>query len=114
MNRKRKPLPPFARKFLETPPSAGLWIAIGPGAWRFAKKKSFPTLVLPQQNEPSDFRWPSHAGGALVFELGELNEERLEAIATELLVAGCPFVVAIREALMSEDPRHFFYVDSAA
>lgn len=107
-----KPLPPYAKTYLAAPPPAGLWIAVGPGAWNFATSKPFPVLVIPQENEPSDFRWPSHPGGALVFECTTFDDALLTAIATELLAAGCPFVVAIREALMASDPRHFFYPEA--
>lgn len=46
-----------------------------------------------------------------MLESGELNDKRLTALATELLAVGCPFVVAIREALIKKDPRHFFFAD---
>lgn len=108
-------LPPFGKRYLADPPAAGLCVAIGPDAWRYAKQKPFQVLVLPPENEPQDFRWPSHPGGAVVFEVGEFNDDRLEAMATELLKSGCPFVCAIREALVhvkDADPRHFFYPEN--
>lgn len=107
-----KPLPPYAKQFLSAPPSAGLCVAIGPTAWDYAKKKTFPVLVCPSDSEPSAYRWPGHAGGAVVFERGDFRDDRLSAMATELLAAGCPFVVAIREALMESDPRHFYYPEA--
>ena len=109
-----KPLPPYAKQFLAALPSAGLCVAIGPKAWDYAKRKPFPVLVC--EGEPSSYRWPGHAGGAVVFERGDYNDEYLTALATELLSAGSPFVVAIREALTGSDPRTFFYpeVESAA
>lgn len=109
-----KPLPPYGRKFLADLPTAGLCVAIGSHAWRFAKARPYPVLVLPTENMPTDFLWPFHPNGSVIFEVGDFDDDRLTAIARELLKAGCPFVVAIREALMSEDPRVFFYGEDHA
>ena len=111
-----KPLPPFGKQWRDSPPSAGLCVAYGPNAWNYSKAKPFPVLVLPSDQKPTDFRWPSHPGGAVIFERGDYNDDCLTALATELLSAGSPFVVAIREALTGSDPRTFFYpeVESAA
>lgn len=102
-------LPPYAKRYLASPPSAGPCVAIGSSAWTCALEKPFTVLVLPPENEPSDFRWPIHPGGAVVFEVGEFDDERLRAMAYELLAVGCPFVVALGEALIDRDPRHFCY-----
>ena len=102
-------LPPYGRQYLEQVPSAGIWVAIGPGAWRFARTRSFPVMVLPEDNDPGDYEWPSNKQPALIHERGEYNDERLHSMATALLLAGAPSVVAIREALLDEgDPRIFF------
>jgi len=102
-------LPPYGKQYLEQRPSAGIWVAIGPGAWDFAKVRSFPVMVLPEDREPSDFDWPADGQPALIHERGGCNDERLRAMATALLIAGAPSVVAIREALLDkDDPRLFF------
>ena len=106
-------LPPYGKQYLEQRPSAGIWVAIGPGAWRFAKVRTFPVMVLPEDHEPSDYEWPSDGQPALIHERGGCNDERLQAMAKALLLAGAPSVVAIREGLLTEDdPRVFF--DSVA
>ncbi len=102
-------LPPYGKQYLEQLPSAGIWVAIGPGAWGFAKVRSFPVMVLPEDDEPSDYEWPSNGQPVLIHERGEYNDERLDAMAKALLLAGAPSVVAIREALLDKgDPRVFF------
>ena len=102
-------LPPYGKQYLEEKPSAGIWVAIGPGAWRFAKARSFPVMVLPEDCEPGDYKWPSNGQAALIHERGDYNDERLHAMAMALLLAGAPSVVAIREALVEAgDPRVFF------
>ena len=102
-------LPPYGREYLEQRPSAGIWVAIGSGAWRFAKVRTFPVMVLPEGSEPDNYEWPSNGQPALIHERGELNDERLHAMAKALLLAGSPHVVAVREALLTEDdPRVFF------
>ena len=108
MNRRR--LPPFGKQYLAQKPSAGMWIAIGPGGWSFAKSRSFPVLVLPEDAEPSDFEWPTDGGPALVHERGQFDDDRLRSIAEALLRTGVSSVVAIREALLDDDydPRVFF------
>ena len=101
--------PPFGKQYLEQKPGAGMWIAIGPGAWDFAKAKSFAVLVLPDDAEPSDFKWPTDGGPVLVHERGQFDDDRLRSMAEALLRAGASSVVAIREALLeSHDPRIFF------
>ena len=108
-----KPLPPFGKQWGDSQPSAGLCVAYGPNAWNYSKAKPFPVLVLPNDKKPSDFRWPSHPGGAVIFERGEFDDDRLAELANELLLAGSPFAVAVREALMGSEPRHFFYPEAA-
>ena len=101
--------PPYGLKYLRAKSSAGIWVAIGPGAWRFAQVRTFPVMVLPEDNKPSDFDWPTNGQPALIHERGECNDKRLHAMAEALLLAGAPLVVAIREALLDEyDPRVFF------
>ncbi len=101
-------LPPYAKQYLEQRPSAGIWVAIGPGAWRFAKTRSFPVMVLPEDHEPGDYEWPANGQPVLIHERGQCDDERLNAMAKALLLAGSPCVVAIREALLDNgDPRVF-------
>ena len=102
-------LPPYGQQYLEQRPSAGIWVAIGPGAWRFAKVRTFPVMVLPEDKDPEDFNWPSDGQPALIHERGDFNDERLNTMAKALLLAGATSVVAIREALLDHgDPRVFF------
>jgi len=102
-------LPPYGKQYLEQRPSAGIWVAIGPGAWTFAKIRTFPVMVLPEDKEPDDFEWPSDGQPALIHERGTYDDERLHSMAKALLLAGASSVVAIREALLIEDdPRVFF------
>ena len=102
-------LPPYGKQYLEQRPSAGIWVAIGPGAWRVAKTRSFPVMVLPEDREPNDFDWPSDGQPALIHERGDFNDDRLRSMAEALLRAGAASVVAIREALLNDyDPRKFF------
>ena len=103
-----KPLPPFGKSFQPVPDS-GIRVAFGPTAWAFAKcHPHFPMMVLPEDSEPSDFRWPSSNGPALIYERGTFNDKRLDTLARALMVAGSPSVVALREALNSDDPRVFY------
>lgn len=105
-------LPPYGRQFLDQRPSAGPWVAIGPGAWKFAKGFHFPVMVLPDDASPCDFRWPSDGKAALIHERGVCDDNRLRAMAEALIQAGAPSVVALREALADfttrDDPRVFF------
>ena len=93
-------LPPYGRRFLDDPPSAGLWVCTGPRAWQAAAGKPFACVVLPPGCEPSEFEWPATSGPALIFETGEQNDELLQSLAKVLMLAGAPSVVAIRESLL--------------
>ncbi len=110
-------LPPFGKRF-QPVPCSGVRVAMGPTAWDKAEAHTFPIMVLPQDKNPGEYRWPSDGGPALIFECGEYNDNRLRAMAEALLRAGSPSAVAIREALMNDyDPRVFFdaeVVDVAA
>ena len=111
-------LPPYGKQYLEQRPSAGIWVAIGPGAWQFAKVRSFPVMVLPDDHHPSDYEWPTDGGPVLIHERGPGNDERLHSMAKALMLAGAPSVVAIRQALLEDfDSRVFFdpgVIDRAA
>ena len=103
------PLPPYGQEYLERIPSAGIVVAIGPGAWEFAKRQTFVCMVLPIDGQPRDYEWPSDGQAALIHERGECNDDRLRSMAEALLRAGASSVVAIREALLGDyDPRKFF------
>ena len=66
-------------------------------------------MVLPEDAQPGDFKWPSDGKSALIHERGDYNDARLDSLAHCLLKAGASSVVAIREALLNEyDPRVFF------
>jgi hypothetical protein len=109
-----KQLPPFGRRYLDAPPSAGLVVAIGPGSWHFAQAQGYTVIVLPPGDSPDGYRWPTNAYGALVQETGPADDDLLAATAIEILRAGCPYVVAIRHSqLACNDCRHFFYPDGA-
>jgi hypothetical protein len=107
--------PPFGKQFQPAPPS-GVRVAIGPGAWDFAKELgnipngwNIPIMVLSECEAASNFTWPSDGGPALIYEIGEYNDDRLDELAGELLRAGSPSVVAIRDALLNDfDPRVFY------
>jgi len=101
-------LPPYGRAYAKQRPRSGIQVAIGPAAWDFAERRSTLTLVLPMGECPWDFRWPS-ADGAIVHERGHYDDESLEELVRALLVAGNPFVLALREALMRSDPCVWYY-----
>jgi hypothetical protein len=66
-------------------------------------------MVLPDGEDPKQYRWPSDGKPALIHERGTYDDEQLESLATCLLRAGASSVVAIREALLDDyDPRVFF------
>ena len=114
---KRRFCPPYGKQFAVRQKS-GIRVAIGPTAWDKVKAHAFPIMVLPQDKNPGEYRWPSDGGPALIYECGEYNDDRLRAMAEALLRAGSPSAVAIREALLNDhDPRVFFdaeVVDVAA
>ena len=104
----RNSLPPFGKSFCPVPVS-GVRVAIGPGAWDFAKKHYHPIMVLPLDQSPFDFDWPSDGRPALIHERGFYDDELLDSTAHALLTAGASSCVAIREALLSDyDPRVFY------
>ena len=103
-----KRFPPYGRDFQPVPKS-GVRVAIGPGAWDFAKYHHCPIMVLPDDKQPIKYRWPSDSRPALIHERGDYNDERLDSLANALLIAGASSVVAIREALLDDfDPRVFY------
>jgi hypothetical protein len=103
-----RPLPPFG-KYFQPVPKTGIRVAIGQGAWDFAKNHHAPIMVLPDADIPKDYRWPSDGKPALIYERGTYNDARLDSLAQALLQAGASSVVAIREALLKDnDPRVFY------
>jgi len=103
-----KQVPPFGKNF-QPVPSSGVRVAIGETAWAFQKRHHVPIMVLPQDKAPSEYRWPTDGGPALIFECGEYNDDRLDSMAAALLRAGCPSAIAIREALLNADDPRVFY-----
>ena len=118
---KKLPLPPFGKQFQPVPRN-GVQVAIGPCAWDFQKTHFHPFMVLPDDANAEEFRWPSDGMPALIHERGTYDDDRLRAMATALLMAGASSVVALREALADPeqrdtDPRVYFdaeVIDAAA
>ena len=104
-----KRLPPYGKQF-EPVPVSGVRVAIGaePAVWEFAQRHCHPCMVVPSIDDPCVYRWPADSRPALVYEIGDFNDERLEALAHALLQAGASTVVVIREALLDTDPRYFY------
>ena len=103
-----KRTPPYGKLFQPVPKS-GVRVAIGPGAWDFAKDHYCPIMVLPEDVPAQLFTWPSDKRPALIHERGTYDDESLDLLAGELLRAGSPSVVVIREALLNDfDPRVFY------
>lgn len=105
-------LPPYGKQF-DPVPRSGVRVVFGPNAWIFAQRYSHPIMVLPEESQPSDYRWPSDRRPALVFECGTYDNERLTDLARVLLIAGASTVVALREALTHSDPCVFFDAEVA-
>lgn len=97
-----RPLPPYARQYLNELPNAGLWVAIGPHSWGAASRKPFPIVVLPPESKPEDYTWPATIAPALILETGPESDSLLERVATALMIVGAPSVVAIREARLRD------------
>ncbi len=112
-----RPICPFGKQFQPVPVS-GVCVAIGPGAWDFQKRHHVPIMVLPDDTNPEDFRWPSDGKPSLIHECGDYNDDRLRSMAEALLRVGASSVVAIREALLDDyDARMYFdpeVLDAAA
>ncbi|MCH8149933.1 MAG: hypothetical protein IH987_18465 [Planctomycetes bacterium] len=107
---RRKPLPPFGAEYLKRHPHPAIKVALGARAWSFARRAGVGrVMILPDDGAPAAFRWPSNGHPALVYELGPPDDNRLAAMARELLAAGSPSVVAIRYSLLNtSDCRLFF------
>jgi len=105
-----KPLPPYGREYLALDPDPGMRVACGAGAWGFARNAKAVIMVLPPDATPDAYRWPNRSAPALVHEVGPPDDERLTALARQLLLAGASSVVALRHSLAQSgrDPRVFF------
>ena len=95
----RKPLPPFARQWLDAGARYGPQVICGPGAWNFAehRKRCGFALVAPPGQDPLTFDWSLLKGRAVVLiEVGGFDTPQLERVAMALLLAGVPLVHPIR------------------
>ena len=95
-----RPLPPNGRRYLDSSRIPGPWVAIGPGAWDFSRRKPFPVMVLPPDKDPFAFAWPVAGVSVLLVEWGAFDTKRLELTALALLEVGAELVHTIREALL--------------
>lgn len=103
-------LPPYGKQF-EPVPRSGVRVAIGPGAWDFARNHFHPCMVLDDEHE--NRRWPVDDRAALVFECGQYDDRALQGLAGALLMAGSPCVVAVREFQLDTDyPCAFFFPEA--
>lgn len=99
----RKHLPPYFRKakLLLTMPKT-IFVAVGPDAWRCARRKrggneSAPVLVLPPGKTASDYRWPIGKSEVIVIDTGE-SAQNLENLAHRLLTNGVNLVFTIHHS----------------
>lgn len=99
----RLPLPPYGRRYLDERPCCGPWIAMGSKAWDLARRKAVPVMVLPEDKDPANFRWPVRNQAVLLFEIGSSDRIRLERMVQVLLESGAKMVVPIREAELDDN-----------
>ena len=97
-----KRLPPYGKRFLAEKPCSGPWIAQGPGAWDFAKLKPFSVMVLPEGDDPVNYRYPVASQDVMLVEVATYDTERLERTAQVLLESGARMVYAIRTEKFSD------------
>lgn len=104
-----KPFPPYAKQYLEAHPDPGVVVVVGGDAWQFAARSPFPVMVLPAGRPATDFDWPSNGAVSLVRELGPADDDRLTELATALLEAGSPSVIALRHSLRRTNDCQVFF-----
>jgi hypothetical protein len=103
----KKPLPPYARQWLDAGARYGPQVICGAGAWQFAehRKRNGFALVAPPDRDPLEFDWSLLAGRSVVLiELGSFDTAMLERVAYALMRDGVPMVFPIRDALLAEKP----------
>jgi hypothetical protein len=87
-----KKLPPYGRDYLSKSPLVeGAWILAGSEAWREAwryRDNGATVMVMPDDDSPSDYRWPVSQEFVTIFQAGCLTEEKLTQLARELLYSG--------------------------
>lgn len=101
----QRPLPPFSSRLKIRGPATRnqIVIAIGPWAWNYAKAdQGNRALVLPEDRDPFDFRWPVAGIEVLLLELGVFDTDRLERVALALLCDGAACVRALRSGLFRD------------
>lgn len=102
---KQRQLPPFAQRLKLRGPATQnqVIVAIGPWAWHYARTDGLNrALVLPDDADPFDLRWPVAGVEVLLLELGVFDTDRLERTALALLCDGAACVRALRSALFRE------------
>jgi hypothetical protein len=107
-----KPLPPYGQNYRAARPDPGPVVATGPGSWTYGRAWSTtprPVMVLPDGADPAAFTWPASRQAALVHERGRPDDSLLTKLATQLLIAGSPFVVALRYASRDRPVRTMFF-----
>jgi hypothetical protein len=95
----RRPLPPYARQWLDAGAKYGPQVICGTGAWQFAehRKRCGFAIVAPPGQDPLQFDWSPLAGRSVVLiEVGSFDTEYVERTALALLIAGVPHVRTIR------------------
>lgn len=98
----KKPLPPYGKELQEKLnanqiPANGVWLFLGPNAWRYAKNHYFngkSVLVLPEDKSPNDYVWPVQKTSVLILDLhaNDINVMLIKRLAWQLLAAGAQMV----------------------
>ena len=91
-----KALPPNGRKFLANPGHACAWIVLGPGGWRFTRRKPWPVMLLEEGVDPTAYRWPVSGYEVFLVEVGCYDTARLERLAQVLLESGATMCYPLR------------------
>lgn len=102
-------LAPNGHRWIDDPPTVGLWVITGPRAWQYANNKPFVCVVLPPGSRPAEFEWPATSGPAIIFETGSADDDLQQELATAIMLAGAPSVVAIRESMLCKPDACVFY-----
>ena len=107
-------LPPYLKRHaarLRTAPSASVWVAIGRGAWQWAREReqSHVGIVCPPGEDPAGFDWSPCKGHdpVLLVRAGVVDGDQAYALVVALIRDGVERVLEESGALyVVQEARH--------
>lgn len=89
---------PYGKSLADFKPVQDCWLYFGSNSWECARARAannLPTLLLPPDENPSDYRWPVHGWNVFAVQVGDFPLDDIKPFDQTLVNHGAAKVYVL-------------------